>query len=434
MSAAASGVHAGEELLFFTLLQLAVIVLAGGAGGALARRLGQAAVVGEIVVGILLGPSLFGALAPGPFAAVFLSTPPQPLQMLSQLGLLLLMFQVGLEFDFGHLSERRHRRAVFAVSAAGLAAPFALGAAFAAVLPAALRGSEPALVFALFVGTAFSITAMPVLGRILMELQLTRAPLGVIAISAAAVSDVAGWLLLALVTALATAGHVSWGLAGHLLGVLAFAALGWWGVRPPLRAFVRARLARAEGGTLPPALVAVVIAAICLAGMATHRLGIFAVFGAFMVGVLLHQERDFAHAWSSGIGGFVQAFFMPLFFAYTGLRTDLGALDGAAAWGWCAALIALATLGKLGACAWAARRAGLDAPQARVVGLLMNTRGLMELVVVNVGYDLGVIGRELFTMLVLMAIASTVITTPAVRRALRRLQALPGEAVPAGVR
>jgi Kef-type K+ transport system membrane component KefB len=429
MSTAASSVHETEQLLFFTLLQLSIIVLAARAGGGLAKRLGQAVVVGEIVTGILLGPSLFGALVPDLFALVFRSTPPQPLNVLSQVGLLFLMFQIGLEFDFAHLRERHNRRAVMAVAIAGLIAPFALGLLFGRMAPDVLVITQNRLSFALFMATAFSITAMPVLGRIMMECQLTRTPLGVIAISAAAVNDVVGWLLLAMVTTLTTSAFVPWSFGLHIVGVLLFCAVSWWCLRPLMVRFVRAQMRRAaldgQPTSLPPLLMGGVMAAIFVAGMTTYQLGIFAIFGGFMMGVLLHQEQAFVKAWNERVGGFVNVFFMPIFFTLTGLRTDIGSLDSGPAWGWCALLIALATVGKFAGCWVAARFAGMNAVESRVIGILMNTRGLMELVIINVGYDLGVIGKEVFTMLVLMAIFSTVITTPAVRHWMRKVDALP---------
>lgn len=419
-AAAQSSVHASEQLLFFTLLQLAIIILAARAGGSLAKRWGQAVAVGEIITGILLGPSLFGALAPDLFGWVFRSTPPGPLTILSQVGLLLLMFQIGLEFDFGHLREQRNRRAVLAVAVAGLVAPFALGAGFALMAPQSLLTSPDRYGFVLFVGTAFSITALPILGRIMIEFGLTRTPLGVIAISAAAINDVVGWLMLALVTALASSAFEPLAFVLRVVSVVAFGAVAWFVVRPPLAAYVRRAmgppLRAGEAATLPPTLMGVTIAAIFIAGMTTYHLGIFAIFGGFMAGVLLHGERRFAETWNDRVGSFVNVFFLPIFFTYTGLRTDIGALDSGAAWGWCALLIALATVGKFGACWAAARWAGLPPAQARIVGVMMNTRALMELIIINVGYDLGVIGREVFTMLVLMAIFSTVVTTPLLRR------------------
>jgi Kef-type K+ transport system membrane component KefB len=424
-AARAAGVHASEALLFSVLLQLVIIVLAGRLGGVLARRFGQSAVVGEIVTGLLLGPSLFGALAPELFALVFRSSGPQTLTILSQIGLLLLMFQIGLEFDFGHLSERRNRRVVWWVAVAGMLAPFGLGLLFAALLPDAYLTGGARFAFALFVATAFSITALPILGRIMIEFNLTRTPLGVITISAAAINDVVGWLLLALVTALSTAAFSAGAFALEVALVLVFGLLAWFVIRPPLERFVQARL-HAEGGTLGPTLMSVVLALVFAMGMTTYKLGIFAIFGGFMAGVLLHRQRDFAQAWQTRVGSFVQVFFLPIFFTYTGLRTDIGALGSASAWGWCALLIGLATLGKFGGCALAARAAGLSPVAARLVGILMNTRALMELIIINVGYDLGVIGREVFTMLVLMAVFSTVVTTPLLRRWLPGLR---GDAV-----
>src|SRR5260221_14286397 len=201
-AAAVTGTHENELMLFFTLLELPLIILAGRIGGALAKRCGQSRAVGEIIIGIALGPSLFGLLAPHAFDYVFHSAPPEPLTILSNLGLVLLMFQIGLEFDFAHLTERVNRAAVLRVSIACLALPFACG--FTLGLFVAESASPAARInTTLFVETAFSITAEPILVRIMMELNLTRTRLGVIAISSAAVNDVLGWLLLALVTTLA---------------------------------------------------------------------------------------------------------------------------------------------------------------------------------------------------------------------------------------
>lgn len=419
-AAVPTAVHSTEQLLFFTLLQLSIIVLSARAGGQLAQRMGQSKAVGEIIVGILLGPSLFGLLAPGLFQAVFRSSSPEPLLIMSQVGLLLLMFQIGLEFDFAHLNERRNRRAVLAVSLAGLVVPFALGWGLGWVMPDALVGGDKRWVFALFLGTALSITALPILGRIMIEFNLTRTSLGVIAISAAAINDVVGWLLLAVITTLATSAFVPWTFAWHVLGVVAFGLLSWWLVRPLLRRLVQTQMAKGPSGNLPPNLMGIVIAVIFLAGMSTYQLGIFAIFGGFMMGVLLHSEADFVKAWENKVGSFVGVFFLPIFFTFTGLRTDIGSLSGGSNWGWCALVIALATLGKFGGCWLASRWAGLNPVESRIIGIMMNTRALMELIIINVGFELGVIGKEIFTMLVLMAIFSTVITTPALRRWLPR--------------
>ncbi|MFT4194470.1 cation:proton antiporter [Ottowia sp.] len=415
-----AGVHKAEAVLFFVLLQLCVIVLAARVGSVLARRWGQAAVVGEIVVGILLGPSLLGWLAPGVFQYVFHSAPEEPMQVLSQLGLILLMFQIGLEFDFGHLNERRNRRAVLGVAVASLVAPFGLGLAFGWFSAPVLSPKADPMASALFVATAFSITALPVMGRILIELGLARNPLGVIAVSAAGINDVVGWLLLMLVSMLAVARFQGGAFVLNVALVLGFAALCWWGARPLLKRLVRWAQRGAGDDAMPDHLLGLLIAVIFLAGMTTYRLGIFAIFGGFAMGVLLHDERGLADAWKQRMGQFVTVFFVPIFFTYTGLRTDVGGLDTPALWGWCVLLVLLATAAKFGAAYLAARGAGQPRAESLALGILMNTRGLMELIVVNVGYDLGVISRNVFTMLVVMALFSTVITSPLLRRCLPR--------------
>ena len=228
-------VHQTEALLFQTLLQLVIIVLAGRLGSAIAIHIGQTAAVGEIIIGILLGPSFFSLAAPEIFHYAFRSSPPEPMQMLSQLGLILLMFQIGLEFDFSHLTERRNRTTVTRVAALSLLLPFALWLAFGyASAPMVSPQANPAG-SALFVATAFSITALPTLGRILIDFNMTRAQLGVIAISAAAINDVVGWLLLALVTTLTVAKFDAGSFALKVSLVLGFMALSWFAARPLLK-------------------------------------------------------------------------------------------------------------------------------------------------------------------------------------------------------
>ena len=426
-------VHQTEAMLFFTLLQLTVIVLVARLGGVLAQRVGQSPAVGEIIVGILLGPSLFGLLAPDLFQYVFHSTPPAPMQMLSQIGLILLMFQIGLEFDFAHLTARHNRRAVAYVATASMIAPFALGFGFGWLSAPLLSPGVDRLASALFIATAFSITALPILGRIMMEFKITRLPIGVIAISAAAINDVIGWLLLALITALALAefSAAAFALKVALVGVF---FLAWWFiVRPLMKRVIHASQAgpaplgeKAGHGKLSHSLLGILLAAIFISAMTTYQLGIFAIFGGFMMGVILHDEHALIDAWKERIGHFVMVFFLPIFFTYTGLRTHVGGLDSVAAWGWCLLLIALATLGKFGASYVAARWAGMSHVEGKVIGIMMNTRALMELIVINIGYDLGVISQQVFTMLVLMAIFSTVITTPGLRRWLPKM----GVAIP----
>ena len=410
--------HRQESLLFATLLELAIIVLAGRVGGMLARRVGQTAAVGEIILGILLGPSLFGALAPQAFEFVFHSAPPEPLLVLSSLGLVLLMFQVGLEFDFAHLTERVNRAAVMRVSLACLLLPFALGFGFGYwTAPWLSPGARP-LHSALFIATAFSITALPILGRIMIDFRLTHTRVGVIAISSAAVNDVAGWLLLALITALVVSDFRAGGFALRLAAGGAFALVCAKLARPLLKRVIAATAAR--GGVLSDNLLGGVLVMIFAAAMSTYEIGIFAIFGGFMLGVVLFDEREFVAAWRTRVGHFVTVLFLPIFFTYTGLRTRIGGLGSPADWGWCLATVALASFGKLFGGYVASRRSGLTHDESAVVAYMMNTRALMELIVINVGLDLGVISQKVFTMLVIMAIVSTVVTTPALRRYLPR--------------
>jgi len=428
LNAPALAVHQTEALLFFTLLQLTLIVLAGRLGGLLAQRVGQSPAVGEIIVGILLGPSLFGLLAPDLFQYVFHSTPAAPMQMLSQIGLILLMFQIGLEFDFAHLTERHNRRAVTYIASASMIAPFALGFGFGWFSAPLLSPGVDRLASALFIATAFSITALPILGRIMMEFKITRLPIGVIAISAAAINDVIGWLLLALITALTLAEFSATAFAIKVALVGAF-FVGWWFVvRPLMKRIIRASQTtpvpageKSGRGKLSHNLLGILLAGIFISAMTTYQIGIFAIFGGFMMGVILHDEHELIEAWKERIGHFVMVFFLPIFFTYTGLRTHVGSLDSMEAWGWCGLLIVLATLGKFGASYVAARWVGMSHVEGKVIGIMMNTRALMELIVINVGFDLGVISQQVFTMLVLMAIFSTVITTPGLRKWLPKM-------------
>ena len=405
-------VHKSETLLFFTLLELAIIIGAARLAAVLARRIGQSAVVGEIIAGIVLGPSLFGWIAPKAFNYIFLSAPPEPLQTLSGVALVLLMFQIGLEFDFSHLAARGNRSVALRVGAACLAAPFAIGLAIGYYSAPILSSQANRFDSALFVATAFSITALPVLGRIMLDLQITRTQLAVIAISAAALNDVVGWLLLALVTALSVASFdgVNYGLRILLLALYILLCVFW--LRPLLKIVVR-RSSLADG-RMTSALVGFLLVMVFVSAMMTYALGIFAVFGAFMMGVVLFDEPQLVRAWRGRVGDFVTVFFLPIYFTYTGLRTSVEGLTSPQLWEWCGIIIALATVAKFGAAYFAARRT-LDHTSAAILGFMMNTRGLMELVVANVGLDLGVISQQMFTILVLMALVSTVITTPALR-------------------
>jgi Kef-type K+ transport system membrane component KefB len=414
---AQSSVHNAEQLLAGILLQLAIIVAAGRLAGEVAVRCHQARAVGEIIVGILLGPTLFGAVAPALFHQVFSAVPPEPMIILSQIGLILLMFEIGMEFDFSQLAHSQYQRATAFVSAFGIVIPFALGLGFGYWSAPYLAPGINQMSCALFVATAFSITALPILGRILIEFKLTRAPVGVIAISSAAINDVVGWLILMAVSALAVSSFSLGGFSQRVLMLAVYALVCWFLVRPLLRRLVKAEMRRKPG--LPGGLLAVVLTLLFLSALSTYHIGIFAIFGGFMLGLLLHEERAFIEQWSDRVGHFVQILLLPVFFTFTGLRTQVGSLATVDDWLWCAALIAIATAGKFGGSYLAGRLAGSSSTDSKILGILMNTRGLMELIVLNIGLDLGFISQKLFTMLVLMALVSNIMTTPLLKRWLK---------------
>jgi Kef-type K+ transport system membrane component KefB len=312
---------------------------------------------------------------------------------------------------------------VLRVSVACLALPFAGGFALAYFTTPVEAPPAAHLNSALFVATAFCITALPTLGRIMIELNLSRSKVGVIAIAAAALNDAVGWLLLALITALTVGDFVPGRFALKVLLVLLFALVSIKVVRPIVKRAVRRSSPR--DGRMSANLLGGLLVMVFLGAMATAQIGIFTVFGGFMMGVILFDEPELVAAWRGRIGDFVTVFFLPIFFTYTGLRTSIGALETPADWTLCFAVVAVATVTKLGGAYWAARRSGFDHSESAMIGFMMNTRALMELIVINVGFDLGVISSKMFTMLVVMAIVSTVIATPALRRYQRRTGSAP---------
>ena len=424
---AQTGVHAVEQTLFFTLLQLIVIIIAARLAGEAARRMGQPRAVGEMVAGLVLGPSLFGQLFPGLSDILFHSTSPMPVSIISQIGLILLMFQIGMDFDFSHLNDKKNRRAVSWISIFCIGLPFGLGIAIGKLSAPYLAPGIPVLPYSLFVGTALAITAVPILGRIMAEYDLTQTKIGAIAISSAAINDVVGWLLLALISALGASRFSFTGTLTQLVMLALYVVVSWWVVRPVLQRLVR-RFMPATGD-LPGNLLAVMLATVFISSMCTYKIGIFAIFGGFMMGVLVHDLPQFTAAWKRSVGSFVVVFFLPIFFTYTGLRTNIAGLDSASLWNWCALLMAAAVIGKVGGAWLGARMAGLSQEQSSIIGVLMNTRALMELIVLNVGYDMGFLPHSVFTMLVIMAIGTTIMTGPALRSQLPRI----GHAVPIGI-
>ncbi|MDK9495321.1 cation:proton antiporter [Streptomyces katrae] len=387
---------------------VAVVVLACGAGGVLARRVGQPAVVGEIAVGILLGPTFLGWLWPRGQRWLLPDEVVPHLAELGNLGLVVFMFLVGLELDVGML--RGLRRAVVVVSQASVWVPLGLGGLLALGLygsfaPEGVGRAE----FALFVAVALSVTAFPVLARILTEQGLYGTPVGALAMACAAVVDVVAWCLLAVVVAVAGGGGAGAGLwRAALAGV--FVAGMWWGVRPLLARGAGRWGVRERGGG-----VVVLFGGVCLAAYATEALGVHALFGAFVFGAVVPRGVKAVESAARRMREFAVPVLLPLFFVGSGLRTDVGALWGGGAWWWAAAVLGVAVVGKWGAAAGAALAAGVRRSDAVLLGALMNCRGVTELVVLNVGLGLGVIGVELFTVLVLMALVTTAATGPVVR-------------------
>jgi Kef-type K+ transport system membrane component KefB len=415
-----------EHLLLPVLIQLIVIIAAARLFGALARRIKQPSVVGEILAGLLLGPSLLGWLAPDLFAALFrppLAGVDPPLAdamlvkvftVIAQLGLIFLLFLVGLEFEGGHV--RANGRAAVLISLAGIAVPFALGAALAPLIHPHLEGhpvagavSLPGLT--LFLGVALSITAIPVLGRIMMELAITRTRVGAITITAAAVDDAIGWILLATVAAVVRSNFDPFETLRMVGLTIGFALAMFLAVRPVLVRYFTSSL-RAHHDELSPTAFAVLLVVLLLSAVATNLIGIFAVFGAFALGAALSAQEDLRRAVSAKLHDIVTGFFVPVFFTYTGLRTDISGIHGQALWLICGGVVAAGVVGKLVGCGLAARLTGFTWKESGIIGAMMNSRGLMALIAINVGFELGVVPRSLFSILVLMALITTALTTP----------------------
>lgn len=375
--------------------------------GLLARRLRQPMVVAEIAAGIALGPSLLGLLAPRVSAALFPPAALGTLSLMSQVGLLLFMFLVGLEFDTKLLRGRGHTSVV--ISHTSIIVPFALGAALSLYLyPRLSAPSVPFSSFALFMGVATSITAFPVLARILVERRLLGTKVGAVTITCAAVDDVTAWCILAFVVSIVKFTGVAAAVRTSLLA-LAYIAVMLFLIRP-LLARLSERGHNREG--LNQNLVAVTLLLVLLSSWATELIGIHALFGAFILGAVIPKQHGFAQQLADKLEDLVVVLLLPLFFAYSGLRTQIGLLDSPSSWAICGLIILVACLGKFGGGTIAARLTGLEWREASALGILMNTRGLMELIVLNIGLDLGVISPRLFTMMVIMALVTTIMTSP----------------------
>ncbi|UXY49472.1 cation:proton antiporter [Stenotrophomonas maltophilia] len=393
--------HLSSPLGLF-LLQLLVLLLVAKGAGALLKRFGQPAVIGEMAAGLMMGPLVLGSLLPQLHGALFPAASLAPLGLLSQLGVLMFLLVAGAELDLAALRGRR--RFAFTVSHAGIAVPFMLGVALAIWLyPQHGPQGVGFTSFALFVGISMSITAFPVLLRILADRGITHTPLGQTAIACAALGDATAWCLLALIVAAAQAG--GWLPASlNLLGVVAFVVLMLGLVRPW---FARQQVVAGREGRW---LLGILLLSLASA-LVTEMLGIHALFGAFAAGVAVSSNAPLRALLMARVEPFAVTLLLPLFFAMTGLRMRADALH-AGDIVLCLVVIAVATAGKLLGTFSAARSTGLPAREAWRLGALMNTRGLMELIVLNLGYELGLLGDRLFAVLVVMALVTTAMTGP----------------------
>jgi len=396
--------------LTILLAQIVLIVIGSRLLGSVFRRIGQPLVMAEVVAGILLGPSLFGAVWPEAMAAVFPRTSMPVLAMLSQVGLVLFMFLVGLELDPKLLRGRTHSSVL--ISHTSIVVPFGLGAGAAFWLHHNYSSPDvPFPPFALFPGMSVALPAFPLPPRLPSRPPLMTSQVGAIAIACAAVDDVTAWCLLAFVVGVARAAALTEALWTTVLA-LAFVSLMVFVVRPLLRR-VAERMVTREG--LTANVVAIVFLVLCFSAGLTELIGIHALFGAFLFGAILPKEGRLAELLIEKLESVAVVMLLPLFFAFSGLRTQIGLVDSASDWLVTLALIGLASLGKFGGSTIAARITGIRWREASAIGVLMNTRGLMELIVLNIGLDLGVISPTVFTMLVIMALVTTFATTPILR-------------------
>lgn len=394
--------------MFLLVIQIAVILVASQVMGALFRKMRQPQVIGEMVAGILLGPSLLGWLAPGLSAALF---PPDSLgylAALSQLGLILFMFLVGLGVSVKEL--RAHGYAAMLTSNASIVTPFILAAALAVYLYPRL--SIPGVSFsgfALFLGAAMSVTAFPVLARILTERNLLKTKTGSLAIACAAFDDVSGWCILAYIVILVRSGESSMSVWLAPLGFVAFAAFMVFFLRRRLRSFESSFLKDDKLGNNAVVLVLLLILG---SALVTEALGMHLLFGAFLAGVIMPRSRQLSEYLHQKFESLTLLLLLPLFFATTGLRTRIDLIEGARMWFYCGLIVAVAIAGKLGGSLVAARIGGMSWRDSAALGVLLNTRGLMELVILNVGLEIRVISPTVFSMMVLMALITTFMTSP----------------------
>lgn len=402
------------NVVLLLVIQICVIILFSRALGLLFGKIHQPLVIGEIVAGILLGPSFLGQLFPQLSAQLFPASTIPYLDILAQIGLIFFMFLVGLEFNSDNLRGSGH--AAIIVSHVSIIAPFFLGALLALYLyPSLSTSAVPFTSFALFIGASMSITAFPVLARILTERKLNKTYLGAIAITCAAADDVTAWCLLAFVISVVRSGDVVSAIPTTLLaaGYIVFMLTVGRYLINRLVGFIETNQ---DKSYLSQSMVALVVVGVLCSAMITELIGIHTIFGAFLFGAIFPAEHAFAEQLTHKIEDFTVVVLLPIFFAYTGLRTQIGLLNSSALWLDCLFIILIASLGKFGGTTISARLSGLGWREASALGVLMNTRGLMELIILNIGLDLKVISPALFAMLVIMALVTTFITSPVLAR------------------
>src|SRR5688500_10025018 len=387
-----------DELIPIRLVQIALVLALSRLLGALCARFHQPQVIGEMAAGIMLGPSLLGLVSAYAVQrgwtthniseAIFPAESISYLGVLSQIGVIFFLFLIGLELDPKLLRNRGHAAVV--ISHVSIVAPFLLGAGLTLYLYPRLFNDTPTMRFtpvALFMGAAMSITAFPVLARILTERNLTRTKVGAIAITCAAVDDVTAWCLLAFVVGVARAERVEAAVVTAMLSAV-YVLVMFFVVRP----FVgRLRLLYERQGHVSQSVFAIVLLLTLASAWTTERIGIHALFGAFLMGAIMPKESGFVHALVQRLEYVTCVFLLPIFFAYTGLKTLIGLLSSGELWGLTGVVVLLACLGKFGGSTLAARMCGIGWRDSTAIGILMNTRGLMELVILNIGRDLGVI-------------------------------------------
>jgi Kef-type K+ transport system membrane component KefB len=395
------------EPMFHLLVCLATLMVVGRCVAAIFERFHQPGVMGEVVAGILLGPTVLGALWPES-RAWLLPTPVVPmLDTVSALGLCFFMFIVGMEFDLGLI--RRKAATALAVAHAGIALPFLLGATLAAMLFA--RYGEPGsrlISFALFLGAAMSVTAFPILARILRDRGWSGTALGVTALACAAADDAMAWALLAAVSGLIKDNAA----AGAWVMVLSALFLGFaLTVGRALMGFL-ARQAERHSGPTPMWTIAGTLAVVMLFAACTKWIGLHMVFGAFVAGLIVPQGSRLARELEAMLGGLTSVILLPAFFMITGMKTQITLVATPLDWFWCAMVLAVACLGKFGGAWLAGRAAGLNSRESFALGVLMNTRALMEIIIVSIGLEMGVISPTIFAMMVIMAVVTTLMTGP----------------------